>query len=386
MSVDNILKKSKLLYLVNADWAFMVNRLPIAIEAVRQGYSVHIACAFTGREDELRSYGFILHEIKFTRSGHNPFTELFTVLSIFRLVRQLKPDLIHAVTIKPVLYGGIISKVLRVPAFVAAISGLGFVFTSNTLKAVTLRKFAEIAYRFALSVNNIKVIFQNPFDKSIVQKAANLEDRNIIMIKGSGADLTEYTVTEPPNGTPIVAMACRLLKEKGVYEFIESARSIKNKGIDCRFWLIGAPDYGNPHSITDGEIAQWDKEGHVEFFGHRSDISSLFSQSTIVVLPSYYGEGLPKVLIEAAACGRPVITTDNPGCAEAVINNVTGIVVPIRDVNALSDAIEFLLNNSDLRIDMGRQGRILAEKEFDISSVVSTHLSVYKELLTNSGI
>ncbi|MEN3158179.1 glycosyltransferase family 4 protein [Alkalimonas sp. NCh-2] len=377
------MKSKKILYLVNADWAFIVNRLPIAIEALKHGYDVHIACAFTGREDELRSYGFTLHEVPFTRSGLNPFVEMATVANVFRLIRFLKPDLIHAVTIKPVIYGGIVSRALRVPAFVAAISGLGFVFTSDTMKASILRRFAKLAYKFALSGKNIKVIFQNTFDRNTIQAAAKIKDNNIVMIKGSGADLDEYSVSTPPVGTPVVAMACRLLKEKGVFEYVEAANKLREKGIDCKFQLIGSPDYGNPHSITDEQLIQWQHEGVVELLGHRTDIATLFSNANIIVLPSYYGEGLPKVLIEAAACGRPVVTTDNPGCAEAVVDNVTGIIVPARDVDALSDAIELLINDEILRTQMGREGRLFAEKMFDIKAVVQVHLSVYKQLLLN---
>lgn len=380
-----IISKKKILFLVNADWAFMVNRLPIAIEALKKGYEVHIACAFTGKESDLLSYGFVMHNIPFTRSGHNPFVELRALKNIYSLIRKLRPSIIHAITIKPVLYGGVISRILKVPGFAAAISGLGYIFTGNDLKVRILRKFVEIAYRFALS-GNVKVIFQNPFDRSVLQKIANIDSNNIRMIKGSGVDLDEYSVTAAPEGVPVVAMASRLLKEKGVYEFVEAARSIKAKGTSCRFLLIGAPDFGNPYSITNEEIEHWRSEGVIETLGYRTDIADLFSKANVVALPSYYGEGLPKVLIEAAACGRPTVTTDNPGCAEAVIDNITGLIVPCKNSIKLCDAIERLIDNKSLRDEMGRQGRLLAEKEFDIKSVVEKHFSIYEELLADSKV
>lgn len=370
----------KILYLVNADWAFMVNRLPIALKAIELGYDVHIGCAFTGQQDELRKHGLKVHEVSFTRSGKNPFVELSTLISIFKLINIIKPDLVHSVTIKPVLYGGIISRLTRVPAFVAAVAGLGFIFSSESLKAKILKTLVSMKYKLALGHKNIKIIFQNPHDKSVLRKITGILDQNVEMIKGSGANLDQYCYTEEPKSVPVVAMACRLLREKGVFEFVEAARLVRNSGRDCKFLLIGSPDLGNPHSITEQELSEIKREGIVELLGHRTDISDIFSKSHIITLPSYYGEGLPKVLIEAAACGRPSITTDNPGCSEAVVDGYTGFIIPAKNSFALAESIIKLLDDPELRKYLGVNAREHAVKEFDIRYVVDRHIAIYKTL------
>lgn len=371
----------KILYVVNADWAFMVNRLPIAIEALQQGYEVHIGCAFTGRQTELESAGLIVHEIPFTRSGKNPFQEINTIRKIYSLISKVKPDLVHAVTIKPVLYGGIVSKVTGVKAFVAAIAGLGIIFSSNDFKSRLIRTFVQIKYKFALSNPNKKVIFQNPHDKAIVMNMARISERDTLLIKGSGASLEKYVHLPEPDGKIIVSMACRLLKDKGVFEFVEAAKFITANNADVEFWLIGSPDFGSPNSLSEEDIVAINQTKAVKLLGHRDDIYKLFTQSHIVALPSYYGEGLPKVLIEAAACGRPVVTTDNPGCLEAVIKDETGFIVPIRNSESLTKALLKLIEDKALRQRMGDNARKLAEKEFDIKMVVAKHLDVYRELM-----
>jgi glycosyltransferase involved in cell wall biosynthesis len=175
-------------------------------------------------------------------------------------------------------------------------------------------------------------------------------------------------------------MACRLLKDKGVYQFIEAARIVKSNHSNVEFILIGTPDVDNPNSVLSKEIDMWIAEGVIKYLGHRTDIADLFSDSNIVCLPSYYGEGVPKVLIEAAACGRAIITTINPGCRDAVIDGQTGICIPIKNSEALAEAVIFLVEQPDLRHRMGLAGRQFAEQEFDVSSVVNKHLNLYDSL------
>jgi len=371
----------KLLFVVNVDWFFMSHRLPIALAAIDHGYEVHLACEITDKEDEFSKLGIIVHRIPFSRSGKGLKHEFSTLVNLYHLFKDIKPDLVHSVTIKPVLYGGIMARITNVPSYVAAISGLGLVFVAEGPKAKCIRMIVKALYKLSFGHKNMRAIFQNSVDESVLVKSGIVKKDSYILIKGSGAELTEYTYKEEPVGVPTIIMAARLLREKGVLEFIEMAKQIKERGINARFLLVGEPDYGNPNSVTANDLDKWKEDGFVSILGHRDNIAELFSDSNIVVLPSYYGEGLPKVLIEAAACGRAIVTTDNPGCRDAVIPNKTGLIVPTKDSIALSDAVIKLIVDKELRMSMGNAGRKFAEKEFDVKQVVKTHLEIYQELL-----
>lgn len=380
---SEILKK-KLLFLVNVDWFFLSHRLPIAIEALGQGYEVHVATGITDKLDVLHSHGFVVHPLAIGRSSTSFAVEFRTFLEMLSVFKKVQPHIVHLVTIKPVIYGGIAARLVGVPGVVAAISGLGFVFLAKGWKATVVRSLVSGLYRLALGKRNLKVICQNPDDRKTLIQIAGLPSDKVIMIRGSGVDLSAYAAMPFPQGLPVVVMAARLLRDKGVHEFVIAAQILKQRGVDARFWLVGDSDPGNPASISETEIGIWCREGAVEFLGHRSDIDSVFAQSHVVVLPSYR-EGLPRVLIEAAASGRAVVTTDVPGCRDAIEPEVTGLLVPPRDAVALADAIQHLLLDSELCERMGQAGRHLAEREFAIEKVVSTHLEVYRNLLGASA-
>jgi glycosyltransferase involved in cell wall biosynthesis len=374
-------EQKRLLLIVNTPSFFLSHRLPVALAAQREGYEVHVATAMGIAVSEICSRGFIHHVIPLTRSGKNPFTEFRSLCAILVLFRKIKPDLVHLVTIKPVIYGGLAARIARVPGIVAAVSGLGFIFIAKGLKAKIYRSAIVLLYRLALDRNNIKVIFQNKDDCNTLVQLGVVDITKVIMIPGSGVDLTAYSVKAEPVGVPVVAMATRMLKYKGVLEFIEAAAILRKQKVLARFVLIGAPDPGNPATFSQNEITALCAEGGVELFGYRNDIAELFAASNIVVLPSY-GEGLPKVLVEAAACGRAVVTTDIPGCRDAIEPGKTGLLVPVKNAVALADAIGLLLENPDLRKQMGQAGRKLAEREFAIDKIVSAHLVVYRSILT----
>ncbi len=373
----------KLLFFVNVDWFFISHRLAIAEKALREGYEVTIACRFTEHKAELSAMGFNVVDIPFSRSGGGAKAEINTIKAIKQVIEDVEPSLIHAITIKPVLYTGVALKAVKkdIP-FVAAISGLGYVFTANTFRAKVTKLIASAFYKVALSQKFKTVIFQNTSDESILTKVAKLNRTDKVLIKGSGADLSVYSFKPENQTAPLkVAMACRLLKEKGVYQYIEAARAVKKSRPDVEFLLIGTPDLENPNTVKQIEIEQWVNEGVINYLGHRNDIPDVFSESNIVCLPSFYGEGVPKVLIEAAACGRAIVTTDNPGCRDAVIDGKTGLTVPVRDSNKLAEALTQLIENTQLRLNMGLQGRKFAEQEFDVNSVVDKHLDIYCALL-----
>jgi glycosyltransferase involved in cell wall biosynthesis len=244
-----------------------------------------------------------------------------------------------------------------------------------------LREAIKRIYRLALGHANIKVIFQNLDDRSVLVDAGAIQPDRTELIKGSGVALSEYPMRPEPEGVPVVTFAARLLKDKGVVEFVTAARILRTKNVRAKFWLVGSSDPENPTSVTEEQMAEWHLEGDVELMGFRTDISDLFAKSNVVVLPSYYGEGLPKVLIEAAACGRAVVTTDHPGCRDAIEADKTGLLVPVRDARALANAIQSLIEDPMRRRKMGAAGRAFAEREFSIEQVVEAHLRIYRELL-----
>jgi len=371
--------KKTLLFIVNVDWFFVSHRLPIALAALRDGYEVHLGAALTGEEHALRRAGIMVHALPISRSATNLIAELLALRAMFSLVREIRPDIVHLVTSKPVLYGGLVARISKVPAVVASVSGLGFVFIASGFKNWLIRSTVSLLYRIALGKRNLRVIFQNPDDRDLLLRLGGITPEHALIIRGSGVDLAEYPALPEPAGVPVVAMAARLLWDKGVGEFVAAARLLKHKGVNARFQLIGDPDPHNPASVPAETLASWRSDRVVELPGFRSDIAQLFSSAHLVVLPSYR-EGLPKVLIEAAACGRAVVTTDVPGCRDAVIPGKTGLLVPVRDPQALADAIQKLLENPAERQAMGQAGRRLAEEAFDIRRVVDRHLEIYRDL------
>ena len=376
--------KRKLLFVVNVDWFFLSHRLPIALEALRQGYEVHIATALTDKLTVLQSHDLVVHPLSLDRSGAGLWATGKTIWQIFSVCKLVKPDVVHLVTIKSVLFGGLAARLSRVPAVVSAISGLGIVFVAKGVKAAIRRWLVGGLYVLALGHRNLRVIFQNPDDLACLARLVHLSDRKVTMIRGSGADLSQYRVMPLPTGVSVVLLAARLLVDKGVREFVQSAQILRQRGLleqDARFVIVGKPDLANPASLRQDELAQWAEEGVVELWGHRTDMPQVMAAAHVVVLPSYYGEGLPKVLIEAAACGRVVVTTDHPGCRDAIESNKTGLLVPIKNAVALADAIEYLIENPDVRKRMGAAGRVLAEKEFAIEKIVAEHMKIYRKLL-----
>lgn len=366
----------KLLMVVNVDWFFVSHRLPIALKARSRGYEVHVATTVTDKRDLLESSGFVVHDLNIVRGGASLLHEFKTLWSLYTLFRVVQPDVLHLVTIKPVLYGGLVARLARVPYVIAAVPGLGQVFIARGLTARIRRLVVSTLYRAALGHKNLRTIFQNTGDYREIGSLAKLKPEQCVLIKGSGVDLEAFKPLPPPSGPVTVAMISRLLVDKGVREFVDAARQVKARHPDARFWLVGSPDSNSAVSIGEQEWLGWGREGIVDTLGHRSDVSALLATCHIVVHPSYT-EGIPKVLLEAAACGRPVVTTDVPGCEEAIEPGITGLVVPVKNVRALADAIGTLIDEPELRTKMGSAGRDLAEREFSIESVVAKHLELY---------
>ena len=371
--------KKKILFISNVDWFFISHRLPIAMEAIKKGYEVHLATKLTDKKSFLIKQGFIIHPIELDRTQKNLINFLRTIAQIFKIIYKFKPNIIHAITIKPVIIGGFASRVLNIP-FVASISGLGYVFVSNGIKSKLTKFVVTLLYKLALSGQNIKVIFQNIDDEKIISRICNLKFNQKILIHGSGVDLDIYKPKNKKSKDKIILFASRLLKSKGLLEFVKSAELLKFKNI--KFLIAGKLDSENPDCIEFEEMNDWVSRGIVDYVGFNENIINIINNSNIVVLPSYYGEGLPKILIEASACGVPIITTNHPGCRDAIINEVTGILVPIKDHKALSTAILRLIENPQMSKKMGESGRKLALEKYDIKKVVNKHISIYENLIS----
>ncbi|HIF9178737.1 TPA: glycosyltransferase family 4 protein [Photobacterium damselae] len=367
----------KILFIVNVDWFFISHRLPIALELMKNGYEVHLACGVTDRKKELESLGIKVHPLSISRSGIDFFKELKVIFEINAVVNKVKPDIVHLVTIKASIYGGLVTRYKNIKRRVVSISGLGFVFIDNSLKAKIIRFIVTKLYRLALQTKNTKVIFQNENDKNIFIKNKIVDDKQSILIKGSGVDLSTYRYLPEPQGEKVIMFLARLLKDKGLFEFCDAALKLKKSGFIGRFVLVGDIDLENPNSITQVELNKYIDSNIVEHWGFLNNIPEVIAKSHIMVLPSYR-EGLPKSLIEAAACGRAVITTDVPGCRDAIIPNVTGVLIPSRSSEAIVSAVLSLCNDDNIRIKMGIEGRNLAESSFNIKDVIDVHMSVYR--------
>ena len=377
-------KKKKLFIVVNSLDAFFSHRLPVALAAKKTGYDVKIIYGEmpSHNDSNLGDFGLKSLFLPIDRGGTNPFKDFVSIFLLWRLFTIEKPDLVHLVTIKPILYGGICARLAGVPAIISAITGMGFLFTDRyTVKVKALRQISQFLFKASFKHSNKIIVFQNDDDHREISNIVGKKLGEAVFIRGSGVDLAEYDALPESGGNKTIVMASRLLVDKGVYEFVQAAKILKKKYQNLRFLLAGLPDYANPASVSKKEVDTWGREGIVECLGFCNDVACLYRKSHIVVLPSYR-EGLPKSLLEAAACGRPIITTNVSGCRDAILPDITGILVPPKDPISLSNAIETLVLNRDLRKAMGEAGRSFAEKNFSINKVVEQHLKLYKKLLS----
>ena len=373
--------KPKLLFLVTEDWYFVSHRLPLACAAKAAGYDVVVVTQVTEHGDEIINAGLKLEPIKFSRSHGKPWQDFMTIISIFRIYKNYKPDLVHHVSIKPVIYGSVAALFSRVPVVINALTGLGFIFSSTQVKAKLLRIFIKPLLRILLARKNSWLIIQNPDDQNTLKKTGIINNERVALIRGSGVDSEKFCLVDKKTiGSPIIILAARMLWDKGVGEFVEAAKILKASDRDARFVLVGDSDSENPACISRQTLLGWQSSGIIEWWGPCDNMPEVLGNSTIVCLPSYR-EGLPKVLIEAAACGKAIVTTDAPGCREIVQHGVNGFLVPIKDASALADAIEKILGNKSLREEMGKKGREIVEKEFTVSKVNNETLELYQRAL-----
>jgi glycosyltransferase involved in cell wall biosynthesis len=376
------MKAIKILFVVTEDWYFRSHRLPLAVAAAQAGYEVAVSTRLTGHKQSIEASGVrIIPLMHMKRSSLNPFREMAAFLELFFIFRRDRPDVVHLVALKPVLYGSLAAKLLGVPARVNALGGLGFIFSSERLIARLLRPMLIWIFRFIFNDSQSRLILQNEGDLHLLVERARVDSVGVHLIRGAGVDLNNYTPHDLPTGAPVVVLASRMLWDKGVGEFVKAAGEIKAKGINARFVLVGEPDKENPSSIQIEQLNEWHLMGIVEWWGYCIDMPKVLSESTIVCLPTYYGEGVPKVLLEAMACGRPIVTTDIPGCKELVVGRKNGLLVRPRDSIALANSLSELVLDRALCHRMGLEGRRIAEKEYSLKQVTDETLAIYRKLL-----
>lgn len=370
----------KLLYLLSEDWFFCSHFIERAIAAKRAGYEVLVVARENTHAEEIRKAGLRFIALKFRRKGTNPFIELVTIFNIWRIYKEQKPDLIHHIALKPLIYGSFVARLMGIKGVVNAPVGLGYVFTSDKWTAILLRFFITLAIKLLINPTLSKVVFENNDDLNTFVQGGLVSSADAVLIRGAGVNVSEFIPTTEPSKPLVIILIARMLWDKGIGEYVEAAKIIKKNFSDIRFLLIGAPDLNNPACIPLPQLEDWNKEGAVEWLGHQNNVPKMLSQCHVVCLPSYR-EGLPKSLLEALAAGKPVVTTDVPGCREVVRDKDNGLLVPVKNIEELARALTILIQSPELRTKFGTRGRERAEKEFSSNIVIKATLDVYDELL-----
>ena len=368
----------KIVLFANTDWYLYNFRLPLARALRSQGHDLVLLSPPGEYSRYLKEAGFRWVGFPLSRRGLNPFNEAGTLWRLFCFYRSQRPDVAHNFTVKCVLYGTLAARLAGTRRIINAVTGLGFVFLDQRQCGRVIRWLVRKLYRFALK--NTLVIFQNPEDRKLFTQQNLVTEAQSIMIKSSGVDIHQFTPSPEPEGIPLVILPARMLWDKGIGEFVDVARHLQDAGVSARFALVGDCDPDNPSSVSMDKLSTWVKEEVVEWWGWREDMAAVYACSNIVCLPSYR-EGVPKTLIEAAACGRAIVATDVPGCREVVHDGQNGLLVPLREPEALVSALRRLIKDKALRQEMGYQSRAIAEAEFSSDLIVSKTLKVYEQII-----
>jgi glycosyltransferase involved in cell wall biosynthesis len=376
--LDSPRLKPVLVYLVTQDWYFMSHRVPMARAAQRAGYDVHVVTHVDKHRAAIEALGFRLHAVDWRRGSVDPLAFLNSIRAVRRHYRAIAPDLIHHVALQPTIVGSLAASGLA-SVRLNALTGLGFVFTSATLKARLLRPVFGFLLRYVLGNSRAAVLVENPDDRAAV-KALGVADNRIFTIAGSGVETDKLTPLPEPPEPMTMAFAGRLLKDKGVRTLIEAHEILARRGQPVRLLIAGEPDRANPASIPSKEIADWSRRPGITLLGHVADIRDVWKAAHIAVLVSHR-EGLPMSLLEAAACGRPIIASDVPGCRQVARAGVNALLVPPADAGALADAITQLSRDKGLRRRFGEAGRRLVENEYSAVRIGTDIVTLYNQLL-----
>lgn len=376
----------RILFVANRAEFFVSHRMPIAHAAQERGFEVHVATPKDPYVSDLKANGLTWHELELEGKSLNPLQELRTLAHLVQLYRTVQPDLVHHIAFKGVLYGSVAARLTRVPRVVNTFTGLGHLFSADTPKIRLVRWVVLQASRFGFGHPHSRTVFQNPDNIDEFVERGVLDRDQVRLINGSGVDVDTFEPAPQPEGPPIVILASRLVWDKGVGEFVEAARLLQQDGIDARFALVGKSDPLNPNAVPEDQLNAWYEEDVVEWWGFQEDMPSIFANTHVVCLPSYYREGVPKVLIEAAACERPIVTTNMPGCREIVHDGRNGRLVPPKDPEALAEELQKVILSPERRAEMGRYGRQIVKDEFSLERVVRDTMDVYDELLEYSTV
>ena len=376
------MNRVKILFVVTEDWYFCSHRLPLAIEAKERGFNVAIATKISSHRLEIERHGIQVIPLKcMSRSSMSMLREVSAFMELFSIYRSFRPTLVHHVALKPVIYGSLAARLLGVHARVNALGGLGFIFTSDNFLPRILKPLMMLIFRFIFNDKRSVLILQNENDMSLISKGARVNKKFLSLIKSAGVDMKKYRAQPIMGEIPIIMLASRMLWDKGVGEFVKAAEILRKRGVSCRFVLTGKPDLENPNSVPIEQIQAWKESGVIEWWGYSKDMPSVLSQASIICLPSYYGEGIPKVLIEAMACARAIVTTNMPGCSELVRLNQNGLLVNPRDPIGLANALHQILSSKLLCQKMGDEGRRIAESDFSLERVITETFNLYENLL-----
>ncbi len=370
--------KSKTIFVISEDWYYWSHRRPIARGFIEKDVHVLLAAQNGHLRKEIEAEGVQLIHTPLKRGSLNLFDDIFYLFRLIKLYRREKPNSVYHVAFKPILYGSLAAFLTRVPRCVNAFAGLGYLYASETFKVRFIRNMVMGFLKLIGSHKKFHYILQNKWDFQKIKSTLNLKEDQLSLIRGAGIDVELFTYNKnEKNEIPIITHVSRLLKEKGIYELVEASKQLKDRGFKFKIWVVGKLDIDNPHSIQEEEIKGWESEGLIEWLGYRTDIDQIYQQSDIAVLATYYGEGLPKSLLEACACGLPIVTTDHPGCLEVVEHENNGLIVPMKDSKAVAKALEKLLEDKDLRNKMAEQGRKRAETEFAEDIIVEQTLNCF---------
>ena len=372
---------TKLHFVVNEDWAFISHFFERAVAAQSAGYNVGISAHCGEKRVVLESSGFVIYPHNISRSGTNPLVEIRNLFAMVKVFRSSKPDIIHLIALKPIVIGAIAARIYGKAQVVCAPIGMGYLFSSSDRKARLLQPLVRFVLRRLLNFKNTQVIIENDEDCESLVSGNFVKMINIQVIKGAGVDLSLYKAIPENLDAQVVTMFSRVLRDKGVLDYVEAAKIVHREFPNAVFQLVGDCDLGNPTSFSESEVRSWESAGSIKWLGYRTDVPELLAASNIVCLPSYR-EGLPKTLIEACAAQRAIVATDVTGCREVVAHGLNGFLVPVRNPEKLAEAISQLLGDQVQRAAFAKHGRARAENEFASPIVIERTLAVYKKVLS----
>lgn len=377
--------QKRCVFIINQDWYFISHWLARAKAILEAGFEVWVAVPQGEKFEEITGHGFKILPIPLKRKSLNPLTEIWALFALWRQIKAIKPQLIVNSTIKPNLYGSLIAGHLNISSL-SSINGLGSIFFDSSLKRKLLKWFVKRSLSNASRASKNFYVFQHHHDRDLLTRDGTIKIEKTILIPGSGVDPNGFPYTEEPKEGPVrILFASRLLWDKGIKELVEASRMLKEKGYTFDLLFAGIIDPGNPSHVPESQIIEWEKQGILQWLGNVNNMAALMSSVNVVTLPSY-GEGIPRVLIEAASCGRAIVTTDVPGCNVIVQHEENGLLVPLKNPAALADAFENLIKNPDKRREMGLHGRERVKSEFSESIVIQKTLETCRNIIEKNSL